>query len=37
MFRLVASRRLFSTMKHELPALPYAYNALEPVLSAELM
>ncbi|KAH9257719.1 hypothetical protein BASA81_004177 [Batrachochytrium salamandrivorans] len=36
MFRLVA-RRALSTSKVELPKLPYAYNALEPVLSAELM
>ncbi len=24
-------------LKHTLPALPYAYNALEPVISAEIM
>ncbi len=34
-----ASRQLGSIvrLKHTLPALPYAYNALEPVISAEIM
>ncbi len=37
---LVSATRQLGTVvrhKHTLPALPYAYNALEPVISAEIM
>merc|ERR1712058_99302 len=31
------SKKMSVTSKHTLPDLPYAYNALEPVISAEIM
>merc|ERR1719414_1252081 len=33
----VAATTVFSRAKHTLPDLPYDYNALEPVISAEIM
>ena len=34
---LAATQQLTSRSKHSLPDLPYDYNALEPVISAEIM
>ena len=35
--RLARTAPLAARLKHTLPPLPYAYNALEPVISREIM
>ena len=37
MLNLMRRSRGLATAAHSLPKLPYAYDALQPVLSAELM
>ena len=37
LFRYLIWNFFSATVKHTLPELPYAYNALEPVICAEIM